>query len=172
MYVDALMFLEDEREAWRPFEALATLGDRMLDRTEDSRAPTEATHGWSGRDLMVHLTAWQERVMDAARELAVADASATIERSSADWTERGAEVINAEITEAGRAFSLEEVRRRFASIPGEMRGYLTVVPETRWVKHPTRMDFILESTIDHYEVHAVELEAILAGAGAPDPSIG
>jgi hypothetical protein len=168
MYVDALMFLEDEREAWRPYEVLAALGDETLERPADAGAPAGPLHGWSGRDLMAHLSAWQERVLEAARELAVADASATIARSSAEWSERGAEVINAEITAAGRALPLEEVRRRFTSIPGEMRGYLTVVPESRWVKHPVRMEFILESTIDHYETHMVELEALLEEAGAAD----
>ena len=30
---------------------------------------------------------------------------------------------------------MDEVRERFATVPGELRGYLTVVPETRWLKH-------------------------------------
>ena len=30
MYLDALEFLEEEREAWAPFEALATLSDEQL----------------------------------------------------------------------------------------------------------------------------------------------
>ena len=54
MYVDALSFLEDEREAWRPYEALDQLSDAQLEE------PVEAAHGWSGRDLIGHLIGWQE----------------------------------------------------------------------------------------------------------------
>ena len=46
MYLDALSFLEDERETFRPFEALLDLSDEQLDQ------PVEAAGGWSGRDLM------------------------------------------------------------------------------------------------------------------------
>ena len=53
MYLDALSFLEDERDAWRPYEALAALTDDQLE------APIEGASGWSGRDLMAHLVAWQ-----------------------------------------------------------------------------------------------------------------
>ena len=60
MYFDALSFLEDERDAWRPFEALATLPD------EDLVLPVDAAHGWSARDLAVHLGAWQEHALDVA----------------------------------------------------------------------------------------------------------
>ena len=41
MYTDALSFLEDERDAWAPFEALSQLTDEQLER------PVEAAHGWS-----------------------------------------------------------------------------------------------------------------------------
>jgi len=34
MYTDALSFLEDERDAWRPYEALSQLSDAELDAIE------------------------------------------------------------------------------------------------------------------------------------------
>ena len=64
MFGGALEFLEEEREAWRPFEALDGLTDELLAR------PVEVAHGWSGRDLMGHLTAWQETAMAVPRRLA------------------------------------------------------------------------------------------------------
>src|SRR5438876_772377 len=54
MYLDSLEFLEEEREAWASFEALAGLTDEQLS------TPVAAAHGWSGRQLMAHLVAWQE----------------------------------------------------------------------------------------------------------------
>ena len=73
-------------------------------------------------------------------------------------------MINAEIEATWRALPLAEVRRRFHEWPGELRGYLTVVPETRWVKHADNLDFFLSETIEHYEEHMADLEAILDAA--------
>ena len=72
MYLDALEFLEEEREAWAPFEALAGLTDAQLE------APVEAAHGWSGRDLMAHMLAWQGLSLEVAKELAVNETSPAI----------------------------------------------------------------------------------------------
>ena len=65
MYLDAMEFLEEERDAWASFEALAALSDEQLAQRLDT------AHGWSGRDLMAHLLAWQEVALRAAKELAV-----------------------------------------------------------------------------------------------------
>ena len=45
--------------------------------------------------------------------------------------------------------------------PGDDRGYLTVVPETRWLKHADFLRFFLDESTDHYEAHAADLEAVL-----------
>ena len=158
MYLDALEFLEEEREAWAPFEALADLSDAELER------PVEAAHGWTGRDLMAHMLAWQAVSLDVARELAVGETSPTIARVDEDWDARGGEVVNAEIQADWAALPLDELRARYRSQPGELRGTLTVVPEARWIKHPTHMSSFNQETIDHYREHAADLEAILAAA--------
>jgi hypothetical protein len=144
MYLDALSFLEDERDAWRPYEALLDLDDAALER------PVGAAHGWSARDLMGHL--------------AVGESAPTIERVDRDWDERGGEVVNDELLAAWARLPIDEVRQRFASVAGELRGYLTVVPETRWVKHPAHLASFLEETIEHYEDHRADLEAILVAS--------
>lgn len=158
MYLDALEFLEEERDAWAPYEALADLSDEQLDR------PVATAHDWSGRDLMAHLLAWQSIALAAARELAVDETSATIQRADADWETRGGEVINAELTAAWASRPMEELRASFGSIPGELRGTLTVVPETRWLKHADRQAWFHDETIAHYEEHATDLAAILEAA--------
>ena len=53
-----------------------------------------------------------------------------------DWDTRGGEVVNDEIQSALGARSARRAAERFRTQPGELRGYLTVVPEARWVKHP------------------------------------
>ena len=160
MYLDAMEFLEEERDAWAAYEALAGLSDAQL------AEPHAAAHGWSGRDLMAHLLAWQEVAFRAAKELAVNETSDTFARVSADWDARGGDVVNAEIDATWAAVPMAELRDRFATQPGELRGYLTVVPETRWLKHAKNLESFRDETVEHYEEHADDLRAILDAAGA------
>lgn len=155
MYLNALEFLEEEREAWRPFEALEGLTDEQLQR------PISAARDWSGRDVMAHLAAWLEHGLDVAKELAVNESSPTKVKMDHDWDEISGAVLNQRITDEWRALPMDEVRRRFREVPGELRGYLTVVPETRWVKHADNLRFFIDETIEHYADHTVDLEAIL-----------
>jgi len=158
MYTDALSFLEDERDAWRPYEALSQLTDEQLE------TPVAAAHGWSGRDLMGHLLTYQLLSLDVARELAVGERSEARARAEADWDARGGDVVNAEAEADWRSRPIAEVRQEFARVAGELRGFLTVVPETRWVKNGDQQRFFYEETIEHYEDHAADLAAILEAA--------
>ena len=159
MYLDAMEFLEEEREAWAPYEALAGLTDEQLEVAVD------AAHGWSGRDLMGHMLAWQGLALEVAKELAVNETSPAIDRARVDWDTRGGEVVNEEIQARWAALSLADLREQFRTQPGELRGYLTVVPESRWVKHPAHMEHFDGQTIEHYQDHLEDLAAILAAAG-------
>ncbi len=159
MYTDALSFLEDERDAWRPYEALSELTDEDLER------PVAEAHGWSGRDLMGHLVHWQILALDVAKELALGEASARKAAADADFATRGDVVVNAEVDALWRAKTVAEVRQEFAAVSGELRGFLTVVPETRWVKNSDMQTFFYEETTEHYDEHQAELAAILAAAG-------
>lgn len=158
MYLNALEFLEEEREAWRPFEALAGVPDERMDQ------PVEGAHGWSARDLIAHLVAWQTWALDVAKDLALGETSPTIARLDALWDERG-DALNDDIQAEWRARPLDEVRERFATVPGELRGYLTVVPESRWVKHATHLGTFKSETIEHYADHVSDLETILDAVG-------
>ena len=156
MYLNALEFLEEERDAWRPFEALAELGDTSL------TTPVAAAHDWTGRQLMGHLLAWQGLALQVATELAVDEASPSIGRATDDWDTRGGEVVNAEIDQTWAALDIDALRERFRTQPGELRGYLTVVPESRWLKNADHLRFVTDQTIGHYEDHRADLDAILA----------
>lgn len=159
MYVDGLSFLEDERDAWRPYEALSQLTDEELER------PIEAAHGWSGRDLMGHLVTWQLLSLDVAKELAVGDRSPSHARADAEWERRGGDVVNDEALATWRAKPIDEVRQEFARVAGELRGFLTVVPEARWIKNADEQRFFFEETTEHYEDHLGDLRAILDAVG-------
>ncbi len=161
MYLDGMSFLEEEREAWRPFEALLELTDEQLEQ------PVAAAHGWSGRDLMAHLAVWQEWWRTIATELAMGPGSPSFDKLQAlsgTWDADG-DALNADYQAEWRALQMAEVRSRFAATPGELRGYLTVVPESRWLKDAAHVNSLLGNTSEHYAEHEPDLRAILAGAG-------
>jgi hypothetical protein len=155
MYFDALSFLEDERDAWRPFEQLLEVPAGHFDE------PVTAAHGWSARELLSHIVAYQSHALDVARQLAMGERSPAFEAMEADWDARG-DAVNDDLSAAWRALSADEVLQRGRDVPGELRGYLTVVPETRWVKHPVFGRFFEEELLDHYAEHEDDLRAILA----------
>jgi hypothetical protein len=159
MHLDALEFLDEERDAFRPFEALADLTDEQLS------VPVAGAHGWSGRQLMGHLLSGQEVALAVATELAVNETSAAKDRADADWDTRGGEVVNAEIDARWAALSMDDLRARFGTLPEQLRGCLTVVPERRWLEHGDHRHFFLSETTAHYEDHLDDLAAILAAAG-------
>jgi hypothetical protein len=115
---------------------------------------------------MGHLVAWQENALAVATELAVNETSAIKARSDADWERRGGEVINTELDATWAALPMDELRERFRTVPGQLRGYLTVVPETRWLKHADHQRFFHDETTAHYEEHEADLRAVLTAAGA------
>ena len=160
MYTDGLSFLDEEREAWRPFESLLELTDAQLEQ------PIEGAHGWTGRDLMSHLGVWIEWWLDIARELAVGPNSAAYDRLTAignDWEAQG-DALNGSYQAEWAALPMAEVRRRFSTIPGELRGYLTVVPEARWLKDSAHLKSLLDNPTEHYAEHMAELGAVLTAA--------
>jgi len=159
VYIDALEFLDEEHDAFQPFEALAELTDEQLG------VQVAGAHGWSGRQLMGHLLSGQEVALAVATELAVNETSPARERAETDWDTRGGEVVNAEIDARWAALPMDELRATFGSMPGQLRGYLTVVPESRWLKHADHQRFFLSETTTHYEDHLDDLAAILAAAG-------
>lgn len=161
MYADGLSFLEEERETFRPYEALLELTDEQLERA------VEGAHGWNGRDLIAHLGAWLEWWLTIAKELAVGPQSRAFDELIAigsDWDAQG-DALNARYQAEWAALPMTEVRQRFSTLPGELRGYLTVVPEARWLKDSDHLKSLLCNTTEHYSDHEPELRAILAAAG-------
>ena len=154
---DATALLEDETAAFRPFEALNGLSDAQLER------PISAAHDWSGRDLIAHLVGWLGDAIDVANELATQDTSPARDRSSKAFDARGDE-INAEIQATWRELPLTEVRRRLVDVPVTLRSAVRSVPASSWDADPEHMRFIHVYTIEHYEEHAADLEAILEAA--------
>lgn len=149
--------LEEERAAWRPFEALGSLSDAQLEE------PIAAAHDWSGRDLIAHVLGWLDDGLEVARELATHLHSPARERSRREFAARGDD-INAEIQATWRQLPLGEVRRRLKDVPEELRHAVLEVPAASWTD-PENLPFFHVYTVDHYQEHVADLEAILDAAG-------
>src|SRR5688572_8460789 len=105
-------YLEDEREGWAPYEALADVPDDRFD------VPTR------------------------------------------EWRERR-DAMNDDLHAKYADLPPTELKRRFRELPGELRGTLTVVPETRWLKHPRHSEVFVDWILEHEAEHRQELDAIL-----------
>lgn len=162
MYLDALSFLEDERDALRPYERLLELSDAQLD------VEVAGAHGWSGRDLLGHLVLAQEAALAVAKELAVGPKSAEMERQEALWSAspEAGDAVNQAGIERFRAMPIADVREAFRDTAGELRGYLTVVPEARWIKDSAHQEYFFGEMTEHYEEHLTDLQAILEAAAS------
>ena len=115
---------------------------------------------------MGHMVLWQEAALTTAKELAVNETSPTKDWLDAEWDKPGVgDRMNEEGLARFRALPMAEVRRLFHETAGELRGYLTVVPESRWIKHADHQNFFFSETLEHYEDHESELRAVLAAAG-------
>ena len=149
--------LAEEREAFRPFEALGLLADRQLG------APAPAAHDWSGRDLIAHLVAWLDDPIEVATELRVPATSPARERSRSEFASRGDE-INARFQADWRRLPVNEVRRRMHDVREALHRAVEAVPESRWVGDPDNLRFVHIYTVEHYADHLADLEAILDAA--------
>jgi hypothetical protein len=84
----------------------------------------------------------------------------TFEAVDRDWDERG-DAVNDDLHARYAELPPDELKRRLRDLPGELRGTLTVVPETRWLKHPRHSEAFTDWLLDHETEHLPELEAVL-----------
>ena len=161
-FPDGREFLSVERDAFRPFEVLANLTNSQLG------IGVARAHGWSARQLMAHLLSGHEIAIVVAAELVESETSPAKDRADAAWDALGGDVVNAEIDARWAALSLDDVRARFATLPGQLRSQLAMVPESRWVKDGELLRFFLSETTAHYEDHVSDLAAILDAAGGSE----
>jgi hypothetical protein len=114
---------------------------------------------------MGHLLSGHEIALAVAADLAAGESSPAGERAAADWDARGGDVVNAEIDATWAALPMDELRHRFATLPGQLRDRLATLPESRWLTHDEHRRFFRSETIAHYADHLADLAAILAAAG-------
>lgn len=154
MHQDGAAFVAAETLAWQPYLALAELTDDQLVQ------PVAGAHGWSARDLIGHVTVWQDKQLGYAVELLTQGTTIARDADDAEYERRGDE-WNDELVSQFAQLPPTEVRQRLLTANQELRRVLANVPAERWHSHSHFTDY-LPGMLDHYAEHEADARAILA----------
>jgi hypothetical protein len=122
----ALRTLEEEHESVRE------LAERLRD-DDLERLATIGGGDWSAKDLLGHLTSWEEHALDAVSAWRRGEPAPVQRALRAD----GLNAVNAKTVAADRDRSSATVRRRFDDIHRRLVAEIRSVPEVTWDAPPT-----------------------------------
>ncbi len=122
----ALRTLEEEHESVRE------LVERLRDQ-DFTRAATIGGGDWSAKDLLGHLTSWEEHALEALMAWRRGD-PAPIQRA---LRLHGLNAVNAENVAADRNRSSATVRRRFEHVHRRLVAEIRSTPDETWDAPPT-----------------------------------
>ena len=152
-WTSAEAFLADERESFRPFEAILELERQDLDLGP-------RVHGWSARDLLAHLAGWHEVAAEVARELIVAPTSARKVAADEEWEARGNE-LNEEIRQEWEQLTVDDFRARARAATYDLRAAMATLPLSRWWDSVEYLDYFTSEMQGHYLDHRAALDKVL-----------
>ena len=138
--------LERVAETWKAFN------DSYAGLTEVLLKEAGVTGAWSVRDILAHVTTWEE---EALKHLPLILTGGTPPRYSVTYG--GLDAFNALMTEQKRSLSLSEVRAQLAATHGRLVDFIQRAPEGQLIgetrfRHRLRLD-----TYSHYPVHAAAI---------------
>ncbi len=146
-------------------EARAAL-ERTVDRLSEAQLTAPGPDGWSGKDHLAHLAAWEGKIV-AVMEGRPAHEGLGLDEA----TYRGASIdeINARLHERERERPLPEVLAGFRETHGRLLAALEALPEAE-LSRPYQSadagdvlaDGIAGNTYEHYEEHQATIKALAA----------
>ena len=140
--------------AWTAFqEAYASLSDDQL-------MIPGVTGAWSVRDLVAHVTWWDE---EAIKHLPLILEGGRAARYSVTYG--GIEAFNAMMTERKRNLSLAEVREEFEATHRRLVDYLLSLPPDKLLANPRFRRRLKLDTFGHYTIHTADIRAWRAERG-------
>ena len=134
--------------AWKDFE------ESYAGLSESQLMIPRVTGEWSVRDIIAHVTWWEE---EALKYLPVIRAGGASPRYSVTYG--GIDAFNAMMTEQRSGLSLAEVLRQHDEVHARLMDYVAASPEelfTRETRFRRRLRF---DTYGHYPVHAGAIRA-------------
>jgi uncharacterized protein (TIGR03083 family) len=146
-------------------EARAAL-DRTVDRLGEAQLTTPGPDGWSGKDHLAHLAAWEGKIV-AVMEGRPAHEGLGLDEAAY----RGANIdeINAHLHERDRDRPLPDVLAAFRRTHGRLLTALEALPEAELTRPyesadagDVLADGIAGNTYEHYEEHQATIEALAA----------
>ena len=146
-------------------EARAAL-DRTVDRLSEAQLTARGPDGWSGKDHLAHLAAWEGKIV-AVMEGRPAHEGLGLDEA----TYRGANIdeINAHLHERARARPLPDVLAAFRRTHERLLVALEALPEAELTRPyqsadagDVLADGIAGNTYEHYEEHRAAIEALAA----------
>lgn len=123
---EALRILEQEHRSVR----------ELIGRLSPANFARPATIGggdWSARDLLGHLTSWEQHALEALEAWSRGQ-PAPVDRA---LRERGLNAVNAETVAAGRSRSPSSVRRRFDEVHRQLVTEIRALSAATWQAPPT-----------------------------------
>lgn len=143
--------------AWRDFE------DAYAGLTEAELLRPGVTGRWSVRDLIAHVTWWEE---EALKHLPLVREGGRPPRYSVTYG--GIDAFNALMTEQRRHLTLVEVLRQHDDVHARLVAYVRDAPAELYVRETRFRRRLRLDTYGHYPIHA---RAIRAWRGAPHSSV-
>ena len=142
---------------------------QLLDGISESDKCQSRTCGeWSIKDVMAHITFWEQSIMRWYRDGLI---SADVDAPEPGFGWDQIDLLNQAVYEKHWADSLAEVQAAFERSFAEVTAFINSMSETElfekhqyaWLGDFVLIDLVLNNTVDHYEEHR---KAILAWKNA------
>lgn len=134
--------------AWRDFQ------DAYAGLTDEQVLIPGVTGAWSVRDLIAHVTWWDEETIT---HLPLILRDEPLPRYSRMYG--GIDAFNALMTEKKRGLSLAEVRGEFVETHQRLVSFIESVPPAAIVARPRFRHRLKLDTFGHYPIHAADIRA-------------
>jgi hypothetical protein len=157
--------------AWEALDAqIAGYGDRLMTGPVDHA-------GWTIRDHLAHLVAWEASVVGILRDGQTQDVTMGVDRVL--WEAGDLDAVNEQIRQRTADQSLAEVMADLRATHRELLAVLDTVTigrlGERWAdavgdasRAPSLMQKVLGNTVEHYPEHGEWIAGIAAGSGAKE----
>lgn len=147
--------------------------ERLVRSVRTDRLAVPGPDGWSVKDHIAHLAAWERSLLNLLQGL---PRHSALDVSEADYLRHDNDFVNERIRESRGRWSLAQVVTDFQTVHDDLlevldrltdedlvRGYSDFLPDEPGPDSGAPIvEWITENTCDHYDEHRVYIERVLA----------